>query len=86
MAYRRGFGRRKRRFGYYGGLHGQRKHRQTVRGRIAHRASRNAYRKMIRKPKSVVVKAYANTVGQIAYREGRSRPLHTRRAKRNVWY
>lgn len=49
------------------------------RGRIAHKAARRAYRKMRRKPKMVVVKKYANTVGQIAYKSGKSRPSHRRR-------
>lgn len=60
------------------GLHGQRLHRQTRRGVIAKIAAKRTYRKFIRKPKRAVVKAYANTVGQIAYKEKSLRPRHGR--------
>lgn len=87
--YGRRFGRglraRARRLGYgrmsLRGLHGQRLHRETRRGRMAHFASRRAYRRMRRLPRRVVAKAYANTVGQIVYRSGRMRPSHSRRTR-----
>lgn len=79
MAYRR----LRLRRSYKRGLHGQRLHlfrsrRMKRKARAAKVAKKRAYRKMIRKPKRVVVKAYANTVGQIAFKRGRARPSHRR--------
>lgn len=65
------------------GLHGQRLHRFRSRkfrrkARAARVASRRAYRKAVRLPKRLLAKTYANTVGQIAFKRGRTRPSHRR--------
>lgn len=47
--------------------------------KVARKASRRAYRKAIRMPKRKLAKKFANAVGQIAFKRGRSRPSHRRR-------
>lgn len=76
MAYRRFRMRR------HPGLHGQRLHRSSARGRFAGRRARAVYRRSLRMPKRLLAKSYANTVGQIAYREyPRRKPMHGRRVR-----
>lgn len=66
------------------GLHGQiahhfRSRRLRHKARVARIASRRAYRKSMRMSKRRLAKTYANAVGQIAFRSGRSRASHRRR-------
>lgn len=70
MAYRKRFGKRTR--------FGRKSTRSLSRGRRANRIARRTFRKVLRLPKRVVAKKYANTAGQIAFRSRRSRPSHKR--------
>lgn len=49
------------------------------RGLRAKRVARRAYRKARRLPKRILAKKYANAVGQIVFKSGRSRPSSGRR-------
>lgn len=65
MAYRRRFGRRTK----------------SRWGRIAHAKARKAYRRVIKLPKRIVAKKYANTVGQIVFKSHKTRPSHGRKRR-----
>lgn len=56
--------------------------RPSTRGAKAHYVAKRTYRKAVRLPKRVLAKKYANTVGQIVYKSGRSRPSRGRRKRR----